>query len=225
MEQGFLNAYIVDLKYIRDLSKADNRVMSVSPQIGKEMRPFIGIVVVANDKKYCIPLTSPKNKFNVKSKEDFIKIPDPKLKDEKGAPRIIGILNLNNMIPVSDEVIAKIDFSDNIKLSNSAQQLLFNELKWCRNNVAVISNRANKLYAKITQNPEKDRNLTRRCCDFKKLESVLEKRLSKSAEHEQQYSKTNAPLFSRAAQKSFSEAEKANASEQNGKGRNDIGIE
>ena len=34
-----------------------------------------------------------------------------------------------------------------------------------------------------------------------------------------------APLFSRAAQKSFSEAAKANASEQNGKGRNDIGIE
>ena len=34
-----------------------------------------------------------------------------------------------------------------------------------------------------------------------------------------------APLFSRAAQKSFSEAAKANAPEQNGKGRDDIGIE
>lgn len=176
MEQEFLNAYIVDLKYVRDLSKADNKVMSVSPQIGKDMRPFIGVVVVANDRKYCIPLTSPKNKFNVKSKEDFIKIPDPKLKDKNGAPRIIGILNLNNMIPVSDKVITKIDFSDKSKLSNSAQQLLFNELKWCRDNVKVISNRANKLYNKITQTPEKDRNLTRRCCDFKKLEEVLEKR-------------------------------------------------
>lgn len=135
----------------------------------------------ANDKKYCIPLTSPKEKFNVKSKEDFIKIPDPKLKDEKGAPRIIGILNLNNMIPVSDEVVEKIVFSNKLKMSCSAQQLLFNELKWCRNNSAVISNRANKLYTKITQTPEKDRNLTRRCCDFKKLEAVLEKYLDKSA--------------------------------------------
>lgn len=181
MEQGFLNAYIVDLKYVRDLAKVDDNVMSISPQIGKEVRPFIGIVIVANDKKYCIPLTSPKNKFNVKSKEDFIKIPDPKLKNEKGAPRIIGILNLNNMIPVSDEVITKIDFSNKDKLSNSTKQLLFNELKWCRDNSKVISNRANKLYNKITQTPEKDRHLTHRCCDFKKLEAVLEKRLERDS--------------------------------------------
>lgn len=115
----------------------------------------------------------------MKSKEDFIKIPDPKLKDEKGTPRTIGILNINNMIPVSDNVISKLDLSSNSKLSKSAKQLLFNELKWCRDNVSVISNRANKLYKKVTLTPEKDRNLTRRCCDFKKLESVLEKWLSK----------------------------------------------
>lgn len=180
MKQEFLNAYIVDLKYVRDLSKVDSRVMSISPQTGKEMRPFIGVVVIADDKKYCIPLTSPKDKFKVKSKEDFIKIPDPKLKDEKGAPRTIGILNINNMIPVSDKVISKLDLSSNSKLSKSAKQLLFNELKWCRDNVSVISNRANKLYKKVTLTPEKDRNLTRRCCDFKKLESVLEKWLSKN---------------------------------------------
>ena len=36
MEQKFLNAYIVDLKYVRDLSKADSRVMSISPQVGKK---------------------------------------------------------------------------------------------------------------------------------------------------------------------------------------------
>ena len=183
-EQKFLNAYIVDLKYVRDLSKADSRVMSISPQVGKEMRPFIGIVVIANDKKYCVPLTSPKDKFKVKSKEDFIKIPDPKLKDENGAARTIGILNLNNMIPVSDEVISKIEFSTNSKLSKSAKQLLINELKWCRDNVSVISNRANKLYRKVTETPEKDRNLTRRCCNFKKLEAVLEKRLEKELEQQ-----------------------------------------
>lgn len=31
----------------------------------------------------------------------------------------------------------------------------------------------------MTLTPEKDRNLTRRCCDFKKLEQVLEKWISK----------------------------------------------
>ncbi len=180
MEQKFLNAFLVDLKYVRDLSKADDRVMSISPQIGKEMRPFIGVIVIADNKKYCIPLTSPKSKFNTKSKEDFIKIPDVKLKDNNGAPRTIGILNINNMIPVSDEVISIVDLSSNSKLNNSARQLLINELKWCRDNASVISNRANKLYRKITLTPEKDRNLTRRCCDFKKLEAVLDRWIHKN---------------------------------------------
>ena len=71
-----LNLYSIDLKYIRDLAKADNHVMSVSPQLGKETRPFVGIVVVMNTKQYCIPLTSPKEKFEKKSQIDFIKIYD-----------------------------------------------------------------------------------------------------------------------------------------------------
>ena len=175
MKQPYLNVYIVDLKYVRNLANADSRVMSVSPQTGKDMRPFIGVVVVANDKKYCIPLTSPKSKFDVKSKEDFIKIPDPKIKNEKGVPKTIGILNLNNMIPVSDNVIVKLNIADNKRLKSSAKELLYNELRWCRENAEVINNRANKLYRKVTETPEKSRNLTRRCCNFKKLEEVLAK--------------------------------------------------
>ena len=58
-----LDFYSIDLKYVRSLSKADDKVMSISPQIGKEIRPFVGVVVLMNGKKYCIPLTSPKDKF------------------------------------------------------------------------------------------------------------------------------------------------------------------
>ena len=43
--------------------------------------------------------------------------------------------------------------------------------------------------------------------------------------HVKQPAKPNAPLFSRAAQKSFSEAAKANTPERNGKDKDDIGIE
>ena len=60
MEQ--LRLYQIDLKYVRDLHNADNRVESVSPQIGKENRVFIGVVVVQNNRKYCIPLSHPKEK-------------------------------------------------------------------------------------------------------------------------------------------------------------------
>ncbi len=58
------------MKYVRDLSKADDKVMSVSPQERKENRPFVGIVVIMDSKKYCIPLTSPKPKHE-KMKNDL----------------------------------------------------------------------------------------------------------------------------------------------------------
>ena len=40
MDQKRLALYKIDLKYVRDLSKADDKVMSVSPQAGKSTRPF-----------------------------------------------------------------------------------------------------------------------------------------------------------------------------------------
>ena len=58
---------------------------------------------------------------------------------------------------------------------------MINELKWCREHSSEIINKANKLYNKITLTPQKDKNLTKRCCDFKRLEEkVLKKWLSKT---------------------------------------------
>lgn len=178
MEQ--LNLYSIDLKYIRDLTKADQHVMSVSPQIGKETRPFVGIVVVTDSKQYCIPITSPKAKFKNKSQIDFIKIFDEHNKNAQGAPKLIGILNINNMIPVSENVIKKIDLSysplddHNMKLRKDLMQ---KEIRWCRNNMDTIHNRVGKVYKLVTQTPEKNRRLTARCLDFLKLEKVLEKKI------------------------------------------------
>lgn len=174
-KEDSLDLYWVDKKFIRDLSKVDDNVMSVSPQTGKNTRPFIGIVLIMDEKEYCIPLTSPKDKFNGKSKEDYIKIPDPKLKNSQGAPITIGILNLNNMIPVTNEVLTKIDLSSTSQIDRSRKELLKKEIKWCRDNLSVINNRANKIYKKVTETPEKSHALARRCCNFKKLEEVLQR--------------------------------------------------
>ena len=63
MEQNRLNLYTVNMKYIRNLhNQGDDRVFSVSPQVGKDNRPFVGIVVICGEKQYCIPLSSPKEK-------------------------------------------------------------------------------------------------------------------------------------------------------------------
>ena len=82
------------MKYIRDLAKADDRVMSVSPQIGKE--------------KY------------------------------------VSLLN--------------------------------DQLDWCNENQEAIIRKAEKLYRLITENPDKLPLLTKRCCDFIRLETVLSTR-------------------------------------------------
>lgn len=51
------------MKYIRNLhNQGDDHVFSVSPQTRKNNRPFVGIVIICDDKQYCIPLSSPKAK-------------------------------------------------------------------------------------------------------------------------------------------------------------------
>lgn len=179
MKRERLKIYHIDMKYIRDLSNKDDNVMSTSPQINKETRPFVGIVVICNKQKYCIPLSSPKPKhFKMKNDKDFSKIYDKKEK-------LIGVLNFNSMIPVDDSVIQPIDirlYSNDSPKDKHYKGLLNDQLDWCNRNQEAIEIKANKLYVLVTETPDKMRNLTRRCCDFKKLEAVLEKRLSRSAE-------------------------------------------
>lgn len=167
------------------MHNVDDKVMSVSPQIHKDTRPFIGIIVVLDKKKYCVPLTSPnKSKFNKKSQIDFIKIQDSSVKDEHGAPKTIGILNINNMIPVDETVIKRIDLTLHDTDSPDTLRrkgLMIDQLSWCRNNISVIQNRANKVYRLVTELPEQNRNLVRRCCNFQRLEAVLDRYLTKHA--------------------------------------------
>ncbi len=169
------------MKYIRDLSNKDDNVMSTSPQINKEKRPFVGIVVICDNKKYCIPLSSPKPKhYKMKNDKDFSKIYDKKQK-------LIGVLNFNSMIPVDNSVIKIVDIKVTLGDSQSDKyykSLLNDQLDWCNNNQEAIEIKANKLYTLVTETPDKMRNLTRRCCNFKKLEAVLEKRLEKELEQQ-----------------------------------------
>ena len=131
--------------------------------------------------------------------------------------KFIGALNFNNMIPVSEEFITQININPSKNDSPKDKiykELLNNQLDWCNDNFDSITKKANKLYKFVTQSPEKSRNLTRRCCDFKKLEAILEKRLAKSTEQTK-------PLFSRSAQKSFAE-KAAELPQHNDKNKNDI---
>lgn len=161
------------MKYVRDLAKVDDNVMSVSPQAGKSSRPFVGIVIPYEGRQYCIPLSSPKPKHErMRNGRDFTKVYDPKGK-------LIAVLNFNNMIPVDETVLKRVNLR--IEKNDDAQtraykNLMRNQIDWCNAHAEEIILKARRLYRIVTEMPEKYRGLTRRCCNFKRLEGVLDAR-------------------------------------------------
>lgn len=165
---------MMDMKYVRDLHNVDDRVQSVSPQIHKSNRPFVGVVVVCDKHKYCIPLDHPKDKhYNMKNDVDFTRIFD--------GEKLIGVLNFNNMIPVEDNLIRLLDVKsgkNDSEPEKAYKNLCAKELDWVQKNQDAIVKKANKLYQMIVSDIA-NHGLKKRCLDFKKLETVLEKRQNK----------------------------------------------
>ena len=99
MNQRKFYLFRIDMKYVRDLHNVDSRVISVSPQLHKEKRVFLGIVVLCNSREYIIPLSHPKEKHQkMKPKADFDKIVNKNGK-------LLGVLNYNLMIPVNNCIL------------------------------------------------------------------------------------------------------------------------
>ena len=174
MKQKKFYLYHIDMKYVRDLHKVDDKVSSVSPQIGKEKRAYVGIVVLCNNQQYCIPLSHPQKKHhNMKPSIDFEKI--------YNNDKLIAVLNYNLMIPVNSNQLIPIDFRKNKndkEKDKYYKRLCNNELMWCRKNQEKIINKANVLYNKYLS--DEYFSARGRCVDFTKLEKVCKKYNEKS---------------------------------------------
>lgn len=169
MTQLPLTFYRIDMKYIRNLHHIDDRVFSVSPQTGKDERPFLGLILICNEKKYCVPLSKPKKKhIKMRDKIDFKKIV------HNGS--LIGVLNFNLMIPVESRQIQKIDTHirkhDN-EDTRRKKELLIKELAWCNEHIRDLTNTANVLYQKYISG--ENFSARKQCIDFKKMELECEK--------------------------------------------------
>ena len=88
------NLYKVNMKYIRNLKNVEqkatgrtNTILSVSTQTHKQGRPFLGSLVLVNERKYCIPLSSVEEKEKYKSMSENITC--RKIRDDDG--NVIGI--------------------------------------------------------------------------------------------------------------------------------------
>ena len=159
-----LKLYQIDMKYIRNLHRIDDRVLSVSPQTGKDERPFLGILLICGDQKYCVPLSKPKEKhYTMRNKIDFKKI---ELNDE-----LLGVLNFNLMIPVEYKQIKEIDITirrHDDSRTRRKKELLGKELKWCNDHYVELMNTANVLYNMYITN--KYFAARQQCLDFKRME-------------------------------------------------------
>ena len=102
-----------------------------------------------------------------------MRITDSATKSINGTAKVIGALNINNT-PIN----LKINPNDSEK-TISYKDLMKNQLSYCQQNQDIIVKRANRLYDIVVRYPESNRNLVKRCCDFKKLEGVLEKYIAK----------------------------------------------
>jgi len=148
------------------LKEIDHRVPHTDN--GKELRPFIGIILSIEGKDYYAPLTSPKSKhLKMKNQVDFLKINEGKW----------GAINFNNMIPVRKDSLLSVDLSilpTDSKNDIDYKTLMSNQLSWCNSNRDKIFEQAVKLHNAIILGLGRQ-ELINRCCDFKRLEEACDK--------------------------------------------------
>ena len=147
----------IDKKYCDYLRKYDNKVPFNYDK--KENRPFA-------------PLSSPKAKhLKLVNKIDFLKIDHGKL----------GAINFNNMIPVTEDNIVKIDLNQKLKDKDEKKylKLLNEQIYWLNRNSNLIYNKSINLYNKYNDG-SLNKNVMLRCCNFKLLEEKCLKYNNKS---------------------------------------------
>lgn len=169
MKDNKLKWYIADKEYVNYLRKFDDKVENID--YSTKLKPYIGILITINDFNYYVPISSAKEKhYTIKEGMDFVKI----MQDDK----IIGVLNLNNMIPISDNNVKALKYKDieeyrefvSDKEKKSYIAFLSFELDLINDKIEKIKKNAMKLYNEKINNPES--NVSKRCCDFKLLEKV-----------------------------------------------------
>ena len=150
----------IDYNYCNYLRKYDYRV-SYNDGL-KELRPFIGILFTVNKCEYFAPLSSPKEKHKtMKNTLDVFKISDGEY----------GIVNFNNMIPVTSDNYVCLDLNENnsnVKIKKRIE-LLNNQLRILSSNKKEIYQKSSLLY-NLYKNNKLPLNVKNRCCNFPLLE-------------------------------------------------------
>lgn len=164
--------YYIKNNYIEYLRQYDERVYFNKNQ----KRPYVGTICIFQGQKYFIPMTSPKPKH--------LKM-NPNLADiymiDSGK---LGILNINNMIPVDDDSIIRIDINQEekaystllnkqiIAINKNKKQILLKISKF------FVLYEKNKLYQNILERTCNFRLLEEKCNEWKNKNTLNEENIS-----------------------------------------------
>lgn len=150
----------VNSNYCDYLRLFDNKVPYNAGQ--KQLRPFVGVLFMVGKCEYFAPLSSPKPKhMSLKNTLDLVKI-------DNG---VYGVVNFNNMIPVTSKNY--IEFDLNKRTTDKKEmlriELLRNQLRWLTLNRKEINKKSKLLYS-LYKNNKLPKNVKDRCCNFPLLE-------------------------------------------------------
>ena len=149
-----LKIYYISENYINYLRKFDSNVAYNK----NSTRPYIGIVYTYNNYNYFAPLSSPKAKhININPKAlDIFKI-------DNG---VLGVVNINNMIPTPIEELTEVLTTiTDIKYKT----MLENQLTFLNNNKSQLLRKINT-FQSMYRNNHLPQNILDRCCNFMLLE-------------------------------------------------------
>lgn len=153
-----INLYEIDDDYIDYLRKFDKKVLSSKTDNRTFTRKYVGILLHNKCFKYFIPLSSYKPDVYDSMYES------PSLKKIGN----MAVLRINNMIPVIDSVIHKIDF--NAETDINYRILLRNEYRILKTREREIRTDSRIVYYYRLNEKNKFKGLYNICCDFKLLE-------------------------------------------------------
>lgn len=183
--EGKLTFINIDQNYLKKLHDACPEVY-YKPR-GYENKPYIGILMNKNDKKYVIPLSSAKEKHktwkNV-DKERYLIYETAKkssmgqgdiwiAEKEDNVKHILSVIDIKKMIPIVDGIYSRVNINPNDSDTDDVKKykdLLNKEYSFCLKIIKEVIEKANKLYDKQMETG----NVVKFCCDFKILEEVAD---------------------------------------------------
>ncbi len=187
--EGKLTFINIEQNYLSKLYDVCSEVYYKSSDY--DNKPYIGIMINREGRKYVIPFTSAKKKHKLWKnidrdcflvyeyvRQDVLGRQDIWVKDlsnenEELVKHILSVVDIKKMIPIVDGVYQRVDInaSDNDSADQKKYKDLLNkEYRFCLGILDEVLRRVNKMYDKQMETGR----IAKFCCNFKVLEQVAD---------------------------------------------------